>query len=86
MRKNMPAADSAQDPRVPDELLPESGLRAALEQLRLIAAQSRLLALNAAFESAGAAADSSLIREMAILAADADRAAAQAGTVEMFLR
>lgn len=86
MRKNMPIADSAQDPRVPDELLPESGLRAALEQLRLIAAQSRLLALNAAFESAGAAADSSLIREMAILAADADRAAAQAGTVEMFLR
>ncbi len=46
----------------------ETALRQALEEVRLLAAQSRLLALNAAFESAGAGRDEDAAREIDVLA------------------
>lgn len=68
----------------------ESSLRHALEELRLLAAQSRLLALNAAFESAGAGRDEGVEREIDVLAGEAGQAVAEAerttAAVERLLR
>lgn len=58
------------------EPVQDFALRAAVEQIRLLAAQSKLLALNAAFEAAGAAAPDAVG-----LAAEAGRAAAEADCI-----
>ena len=55
------------------EVPQDAALRAALEHIRLLAAQSKLLALNTAFEAAGAAAP-----EVATLALEVDRAVLEA--------
>lgn len=61
----------------------EAALRANLEAVRQVAAQSRLLALNAALELAGASRDAEAAEEMEVLfgtiahaATDADQVAA----------
>jgi hypothetical protein len=71
-----------------DEAIPrgavEMALRLALEEARQLAAQSRLLALNAAFESAGAAASADAPGgAVGQAAAEADRVTA---VVELLLQ
>ena len=59
----------------------ESALRLALEGARQLAAQTRLLALNAAFESAGACRDAGVVEEMHALGRSAGQAAANADRI-----
>lgn len=65
----------------PAEALPpdaqQLALRLMLEEARQIAAQSRLLALNAAFESAAACRDAAAAGEMDALGASAERTAGE---------
>lgn len=56
----------------------EMALRLALEEARQLAAQSGLLALNAALESAGACREAGAAEEMEALGGSAGRAAAEA--------
>lgn len=53
-------------------------LHLALEEVRLLAAQSKLLALNAALESAAACRDAEACEEMVALGRSAGQAAAEA--------
>lgn len=55
----------------------ELALRLMLEEARQIALQARLLALNTAFESAGACAEPAAAAEMDALGASAARTAAE---------
>ncbi len=59
----------------------ETALRLALEEARQLAAQSKLLALNAAFESAGACRDTGAAEEMDALGGSAGQAVAEAERV-----
>jgi predicted lipid-binding transport protein (Tim44 family) len=67
--------------RLVDELPPDAGLRAALEEIRSLAAQSKLLALNTACEAAAARNEDTTRRDVQILAGEADRAASEADRV-----
>lgn len=60
---------------------PEIALRLALEEARQLAAQSRLLALNAAFESADACREAGAADEMDALGGSAGQAAAEAARI-----
>jgi len=68
----------------------EMALRRALEEVRQLAAQSRLLALNAVFETAGARAEPAAAEEMETLGGAVGQAAAEAegmvAAVELLLR
>ena len=68
----------------------EEALRLALEEARQLAAQSRLLALNAALESAGACGEAEAVREMEVLGGAAgqaiDEAEKIAAAVELLLQ
>ncbi len=68
----------------------EAALRLALEEARQLAAQSRLLALNAALESAGACGEADAVREMDALGGAAgqaiDKAEEIAAAVERLLQ
>jgi len=59
----------------------DDALRLALEEARLIAAQARLLALNAAFASAEGRRETGIAPEMDALGEDAGRAAAAADDI-----
>ncbi|MBI3141068.1 MAG: hypothetical protein HYZ19_04310 [Rhodocyclales bacterium] len=59
----------------------DPGLCAALEKIRLLAAESKLLALNAALESAWVGTDAVLAEEMELLAARAGATADDADRV-----
>lgn len=68
----------------------EAALRLALEEARQLAAQSKLLALNAALESAGACGEAEAIWEMDVLGGAAgqaiDEAEKIAAAVELLLQ
>ena len=68
----------------------EVALRLMLEEARQLAAQSRLIALNAAFESAGARNEEAATAEMDALGGSAGRTAAEmdrvVATVELLLQ
>ena len=71
----------ARNNRHTQEELKAASMRAMLEDIRLLAAQSGLLALNTAFESADALAADGLARDMPALAAQAKHAVAEADRV-----
>ncbi|MBK6631457.1 MAG: hypothetical protein IPG33_10660 [Betaproteobacteria bacterium] len=68
----------------------DTALRLALEGVRRLAAQSRLLALNSAFEAAGASREAEAAEEMNALGGSAAQAIAEAekmvATVELLLQ
>ncbi len=64
----------------------ETALRLALEEARRLAAQSRLLALNAALEIADAGREACLAPEMHLLVEEAGQAEEAARAVESLLR
>ncbi len=87
---NNAIARQASPEEAPPAGVQETVLRLALEEARQIAAQSRLLALNAAFESAGAGLDAEATGEMEALGGSAVQAAhaaeSLAAAVELLLQ
>lgn len=72
----------ARDTYPAQDELQAAGMRARLEEIRFLAAQSGLLALNAALESADARAGGAPAGDMDRLAAQAGNAAAEADKAE----